>query len=51
MSIHYLGNFDITLGVMDEPELFKASKHIWNKSQISHVNIVDDLPQFQEGDT
>ncbi|MCK5425313.1 MAG: GFA family protein [Emcibacter sp.] len=48
MSFQSPGNFDIALGVMDDPEPFKASKHIWSKSQISHVNIVDGLPRFDE---
>ena len=50
MSFHSPKNFDIALGVMDSPEPFKASKHIWNKSRISHVYITDDLPRFNEND-
>ncbi len=50
LSFHSPGNFDIALGVMDNPEPFRASKHIWCKSQISHVSIVDDLPRYEESD-
>ncbi len=49
MSIHFDGNFDITLGVMDNPEPFRISRHIWNKSRIRQVCIIDELPRFEEG--
>ncbi|MCF8475366.1 MAG: GFA family protein [Emcibacter sp.] len=41
-------SFDIALGIMDNPEDFKAIRHIWTKSQISHVTIADNLPRFKE---
>lgn len=49
MSIHYPDNIDITLGVMDNPSSFRVNRHIWNKSLMAHVNIIDDLPRFDEG--
>lgn len=50
ISFQFPGNFDIALGVMDNPEPFEACKHIWNKSRIKHINITDDLPKFNQGD-
>ncbi len=50
MSFHSHKNFDIALGVMDDSEPFKSRQHIWIKSQISHINIVDNLPRFDESD-
>lgn len=50
MSFQSAHNFDIALGVMDNPEKFKATQHIWIKSRISHVNIDDDLPRYEESD-
>jgi len=46
MSFHTDKNFDIALGVMDNPNIFKASQHIWVKSQIGHIQLRDDLPKF-----
>ncbi|WP_321397632.1 GFA family protein [Emcibacter sp.] len=48
MSFHTDEYFDLTLGIMDDPESFRASRHIWTKSRISHVKLVDDLPEFKE---
>ncbi|PCI34305.1 MAG: hypothetical protein COB54_00485 [Alphaproteobacteria bacterium] len=50
MSFQSAKSFDIALGVMDNPEHFKSSKHIWAKSRISHVMITDSLPRFDESD-
>ncbi|PHZ85627.1 GFA family protein [Paremcibacter congregatus] len=49
MSFQSERSFDIALGVMDKPEDFPAHQHIWVKSKISHVTIVDDLPKYDEG--
>ncbi len=40
--------FDITLGVMDNPDDFEINQHIWAKRAIKHVNLDDDLPCFTE---
>ncbi|WP_417319658.1 GFA family protein [Emcibacter sp.] len=50
MSFQSPENFDLALGVMDNPEDFPADQHIWTKSQIHHVNLVDDLPRYNDGD-
>ena len=50
MSFQSQHHFDIALGVMDNPGKFKADQHIWCKSRISHVNIADDLPRYEESD-
>jgi len=50
ISFHSPGNFDIALGIMDDPAPFKSRQHIWNKSRIRHINIVDDLPRYEESD-
>lgn len=49
ISFHSPGNFDIALGIMDRPEDFPASSHIWIKSKISHITLSDDLPKSEEG--
>ncbi|MFC7048995.1 GFA family protein [Emcibacter nanhaiensis] len=48
LSFHTPETFDLTLGVMDDPEPFRAERHIWTKSRISHVKLIDDLPEFAE---
>lgn len=46
MSFNSPENFDIALGVMDDPEKFKIEQHIWTKSSIKHIKIDDSLPNY-----
>ena len=40
--------FDIALGVMDRPDDFKITQHIWTKRALNHIKLDDDLPKYEE---
>jgi len=39
---------DIALGVMDNPNDFEITQHIWIKRALDHVKLDDDLPKYDE---
>ncbi len=39
----------ISLATLDNPEIIKPAYHIWTSSQLSWLEIVDDLPRHHEG--
>ena len=48
MTVLSKRHFDIALGVMDRPEDFKITQHIWTKRALKHVRLDDGLPSYAE---
>lgn len=48
MTVHSDRHFDIALGIMDNPDVFKIDQHIWTKRALKHVSLNDDLPKYEQ---
>ncbi|MBL4603639.1 MAG: GFA family protein [Emcibacteraceae bacterium] len=48
MTVHSARHFDIALGVMDKPDEFDITQHIWTKRVLKCIKLNDDLPKYEE---
>lgn len=42
--------FDLPIGVLEDPNDIKITKHIWVKRALKHVSLDDGLAKYEEGD-
>ena len=38
----------VAVGSLDDKSVFKPARHIWTKSQIEAIKVIDDLPKFEK---
>ena len=38
----------IAAGSLDDKAVFKPDRHVWTKSQVSTIQVNDDLPKFEK---
>jgi hypothetical protein len=36
----------VSLGSLDRPDLIRPDDHVWTRSQLPWLEVVDDLPRF-----
>lgn len=47
LTFHFPKTVDIALGAFDDPEAFRAKKHIWTSQQLPQIEFIDELPRSE----